>query len=146
MVDRPTSDPLRWTAGLLRDGRRFGVSSEERPRCLGSDPDHPHLLKLPPDTRMPITEGIVRCQHRPRRHGEPCRMQAYYALVTVGPRPQARGEGERIWLAVEVTPAHVERMYREPMIFLEKLSLLSVTMPGVDLDLQYVAELPGGAG
>ena len=55
-----------------------------------------------------------------------------------------RGTGERWWLAVEVTDAHVRAMRERPMIFLERMSLLACVLPGVDLDLLGAGDVDDG--
>lgn len=112
---------------VLADGRRGGVCWDEKPRCI-----HPHRLR----TREPVlTEAITTCQHRKDRGAEPCGAQLYVALLTFGGSAAVRGAGERAWLVVEITSDHVQRMRREPMIFLERMAILGVALPGVEIDI-----------
>lgn len=118
----------------LADGRRGGICWDEKPRCV-----EPHHLK----TRdVVLAEGIVRCRHQERRASSPCGAQLYVSQLTHGGSPKARGEGERIWIVVEVTREHIERMKREPMIFIERMIVLGVALPGVETDILGVLD-PG---
>lgn len=118
---------VKFSGFVLSDGRRGGICWDEKPRCVGA-----HRLR----TREPVlTEAITTCQHRDGRGLEPCGLQLYVAQMTFGGSAEIRGAGERAWLVVEITREHVERMKREPMIFLERMIILGVALPGVDLDI-----------
>jgi hypothetical protein len=114
---------------VLSDGRRGGICWDEKPRCI-----HDHLL-VPKQKEPILTEAITTCVHRPTRDSAPCGVRLYAALLSFGGSAAVRGKGERAWIIVEITPDHVERMRREPMIFLERMVILGVALPGVEIDL-----------
>jgi hypothetical protein len=118
-----------FTGFVLSDGRRGGMCWDEKPRCV-----EPHRLIT--KQREPIlTEAITTCQYRAHTESTPCGVRLYVAQLTFGGSAAVRGTGERAWLVVELTPEHVERMRREPMIFLERMVILGVALPGVEIDV-----------
>lgn len=124
----------RFSGFVLSDGRRGGICWDEKPRCVNPDPK-PHRPRL----REPvITEGIGTCHHRADRGAPECGTRLYIAQLTFGGSAVVRGAGERAWLVVEITDDHIRRMKSEPMIFLERMVILGVALPGVELDI-----LPG---
>lgn len=130
MAPTPAPRDPKFSGFVLSDGRRGGICWDEKPRCVNVI--KPHRLKL----REPvITEAIGACQHRIDRHSEPCGTTLYVAQMTFGGSAIVRGTGERAWLVVEITREHIERMKREPMIFLERMIILGVALPGVELDV-----------
>lgn len=123
------SSPPPFSGFVLSDGRRGGICWDEKPRCIA-----PH--RLIPKQREPIlTEAITTCVHRDGRAAPACDVRLYVAQLAFGGSAVVRGRGERCWLVVEITPEHVERMRREPMIFLERMIILRVALPGVELDV-----------
>lgn len=122
----------QFTAFVLRDGRRAGLCWDEKPRCV-----HGHRLKTrdPQQLRDVRLDALLTCIHRGDRNAAPCDTRQYVALNTFGGSANVKGTGERFWLVVEVTDEHVRHMRAQPMIFLERMSLLSCVLPGVDMDL-----------
>jgi hypothetical protein len=129
-------DPIDTLAGfsgfVLKDGRRGGFCWEEAPRCVNVFGGEPHRLATNRDL---LADTIVHCGHRPAIGHGTCGARLYVALLSFGGSARIRGKGERLWLVVEVTPEHVQRMTTEPMILLERLHLLGCALPGVDTDL-----------
>lgn len=129
---------LPFSGFVLNDGRRGGICWDEKPRCVTG-----HRLVPKRQRDLPITEGIVTCIHRESREAQPCDVQQWAQLLTAGGSARVQGSGERAWLVVEITREHIDRMRREPMIFLERMVVLGVALPGVDLDvLGAVSETP----
>lgn len=131
-----------FTGFFLRDGRRGGFCWDEKPRCVNVFGGEPHRLK----TKGPvIADLITRCEHRPASKQGECGARLYVALLTFGGSAKAQGRGERLWLVVEVTAPQIQRISTEPMILLEKLSLLNCVLPGVASDvLGGVDEIAAG--
>jgi predicted RNA polymerase sigma factor len=118
-----------FTGFVLADGRRGGICWDEKPRCVAGH-------RLHTKQKQPIiSEALTTCVHKASREAEPCGIQQFVQVFTVGGSARIQGQGERAWLAVQVTRDHVERMRREPMIFLERMVILGVALPGVELDL-----------
>lgn len=116
---------------MLPDGRRGGLCWDEKPRCPF---DHRLMTKAPI-----LDDGIVTCTHRHYPAPE-CGAKLYVACFTFGGSAAVRGSGERAWLVVEVTREHIERMIREPMIFLERAIVLGLTVPGVEVDVMTLTD------
>jgi hypothetical protein len=112
--------------GLITvDGRRVGLCWDEKPQCI--EPGHELRFKGGPV----LTDTIGTCTHRPSANQAECGAQVYAALLTFGGSAAIRGSGERIWLVVEVTSHQKHKMKTEPMLFLEKMSLLRCALHGV---------------
>lgn len=119
-------------AGLITsDGRRAGVTWDERPMCVNVIGDRPHRLMT--RDQVVISDTIATCVHRPARGTDRCNVQLYIVQMTFGGSARVQGSGERAWLVVEITRQHIERMRREPMLILERLHLIGVALPGTDL-------------
>lgn len=134
---RPTAQPTalhartpRYAPLVTHDGRRAGWSWDRVPRCVGHalEADGHALRTRQP---LPLTDGIVRCVHQASRGEPPCNRVQYVALMRLG----AGEHEERVWWSVEITDAHLKRMRDEPMIFLQRMTLLACALPGVVLDL-----------
>lgn len=139
----PYRPPLhQFTAFVVRDGRRAGFCWDEKPRCI-----HGHRLKTkdPQQLRDVRHDTVVTCTHRESRDAEPCNTRQYVALATFGGSATMKGSGERFWFVVEVTDEHVKRMREQPMIFLERMSLLDCVLPGVARDLAGVLSVDSDA-
>lgn len=115
---------------ITADGRRGGVCWDEKLRCVNHEIG-PHLLN--PD-QAPIVDTIVQCRHR-RRGGPRCGVHLYIAQLSVGGSPVIRGGGERIAIVVETTRAQAHKLRSVPMLFVERMILLGMAVPGVAEDL-----------
>lgn len=122
-------DP-RFFGLLTSDGRRCGISWDERPMCVNIIGDRPHRL-LTRD-QVVIADTIATCVHRPARGADRCGVQLYIVPLTFGGSARVQGAGERAWLMVEITREQIERVRREPMLVLERLHLLGVALAGTD--------------
>lgn len=130
----PSREDAKFTGFVTSDGRRGGFCWDGKPRCVNGH-------KLRPRQGKPIlTEAITTCVHRDQRGGVECGALIYAGMFTVGGSARVRGSGERCWIVVEITRDHVERMAREPMIFLERMVILGVALPGVELDVLGVGQ------
>jgi len=137
--------PVRMFSGFtLADGRRGGVCWDQKPRCpavsagTGSRPATRSSCATSPPT--PWSLACTRTgATRPSAGSD-----STVSLNTFGGSAAVRGTGERWWLAVEVTDAHVRAMRERPMIFLERMSLLACVLPGVDLDLLGAGDVDDG--
>jgi hypothetical protein len=118
----------RFTAFTLPDGRRAGLCTEDRPRCV-----HGHEAK----TNAKLTgDMVINCQHRPPRAGAPpCNATLYVALLHFGMKPVVKGEGDRFWIVIEITGEQAREILRRPMPLMEKLVYLNATLPGVEVDI-----------
>lgn len=121
------SKPLPKFAPLVTaDGRRAGWCWGDKPRCTNPEP-HAHRLR----TKIHIlSEAIVECENRHDRGGPTCGVRLYVRKV-----PRLTKSEALCWFVCEVTPEHVERMKREPMLFLETMTILGCVLPGVELDI-----------
>jgi hypothetical protein len=125
-----TRDP-RFSGFRLTDGRRGGFVWDEKPFCVNVLGDRPHRL-LTRDNVV-LNDTVASCHFRPARGTSHCGATLYIAQMTFGGSARAQGSGERAWLVVEITREHIERMRRQPMLMLERLHLIGVALPGVDL-------------
>lgn len=116
---------------VLADGRRGGLAWGHKPRCVKGNPTT-HLL-CHPGVRI-LTDSLVTCRHRSGRSGTICGAELYVRRF-----PRTKDEAQ-VWLVVETSPAHVQRMLREPMIFLERMVILGVALPGVEFDIEQSEE------
>lgn len=92
--------------------------SPDKPRCsLG------HVLKIAPV----ICDRITRCTHRPAAGHAPHDEELYLARVEYA--------GELLLLVVPVTAAQVRAMRDTPLSMIERLALLKLTVPNIELDL-----------
>lgn len=121
----------RWTGFVTKDGRRGGFSAGVRPICVDT-----HFVKT--DEHV-ITEGIARCKHRSGDRQLACGVRLYIARLQFGGSTVLGSGGELLWITVEVTDEHVERMKRAPMLFTEKMQLIGCVLPGVDIKLSSVS-------
>jgi hypothetical protein len=125
-----THDP-RLAGFQLADGRRGGFCWDEKPFCVNLLGHRPHHL-LTRD-QVVLSDTIASCHHRPARGEAHCGVRLYIVQMTFGGSARVQGSGERGWLCVEITREHIERMKRQPMLILERLHLVGVALPGVDL-------------
>lgn len=122
--------PRQFDIQTLKDGRRWGIAWDEKPRCVNGG----HLIK-PKHAKHFVPDTLVTCVFRPGHGTTECGVQQWGILFTLGGSAKIQGTGERALIMVEVTRELIERRKREPMIELEWMTLLGLTLPGVDVDL-----------
>jgi hypothetical protein len=116
-----------FTAFTLPDGRRAGLCTEEKPKCV-----HGHTAK----TSSVITDdGIFTCEFVARRGAPPCGTTLYAALLHMGGSAVVRGAGHRLWIVIELTSEKVRYLRSHPMTLMERLVYLNATLPGVEVDI-----------
>jgi hypothetical protein len=122
----------QFTGVITRDGRRAGFCWDEKPRCV-----HGHRLKTrdPEQLRNLRQDDVVKCIHRGARDAAPCDTRQHVSLGTFGGSATMKGSGERFWFVVQVLDQHLRRIREEPMIFLERMVMLSCALPNVDHDM-----------
>jgi len=76
-----------------------------------------------------VTDAIKSCQSLFGRGGPACGTTVYVRKL-----PCTTDEAIA-WFVCEVTPAHVQRLAREPLLFLEIMTILGCALPGVELDI-----------
>jgi hypothetical protein len=106
--------------------RAVRFCSEEKPRC-------PHGHRLSTQHR-PSLDGSLTCQHQAHRGAPPCGALCWVALMHVG-GTMRRGDGERLWVVVEVTRPELRELQDVPRTVLEKLAYLGCVPEGVLFDL-----------
>lgn len=122
----------KWKGFVTSDGLRGGFCSGDRPICVEG-----HYAKI---GERVLTEALRSCTHRTSDHHAVCGTRLYIARMQYGGSARIENAGEPIWFVVEVTEEHVRKMHREPMIFLEKMEIISCVIPHADLTLARLRE------
>ena len=119
----------QWTGFRLKDGRRGGICWAGKPRCVAG-----HRLKPrdPEQLRTLSTEMVTRCQHKHGAGHPICGALLYVAVVSFGPRLLPRCE--RCLIVVELREDMLDSI-GDPMLFIERMALIDVALPGVGLDI-----------
>lgn len=122
---------------VLKDGRRGGFCWDEKPRCIGRAGEaHGHRFKPrdPEALRTLTTEMVARCQHKAGAQQPICGALLYIAVLSFGGSAVIRGQGQRCMLIVELHEKMLDQI-GQPMLFLERMALIEIALPGVLLDI-----------
>lgn len=127
----PPESLAKWNGFVTKDGRRGGVCAGVRPICVGG-----HFAKV---SQPVLTEAITHCTHRTGERQAPCSAQLYIARLNFGGSARFPEVGEAVWLVVEITPELIQRMKQAPMTFVEKMEIIALVLPTMDLHLSSTA-------
>ena len=111
----------------LPDGRRAGVCTEERPRCV-----HGHYVVS--DSTV-TSRGIVTCGFRAGRGTPKCNTVLHLAKCIFDGSASVHGSGERFWFVCELSTESLRHLRNIPMPALETLLCLGAGLPGTYDDM-----------
>lgn len=119
--------PPTFTALRLPDGRRAGVCTADKPRCI-----HDHYVRT---NGLLISRGIVRCEYRAHAGAPKCNTALYLTKIHFSEGFSVHGANERFWFVIELNAEQIRALRTIPLAPLEQLVFLGAGLPGTYEDL-----------